>query len=198
MIEKPQIAHTSYDESHEQSEKNQDWSTLETEQIVNKLTSLLEERLKLSEDTSSEYVQKRIAQLREAISTLPDKLNKVLPALHENLSEIGVVSYDIYIAGGFAREAAAMRTDKDTEVDTSVRKDTDIDIQFAYTPRDSVTLSKGKVRFELAQALRVLNEDEHVRTGAVEFGFENTATPSWQADKPKILLRHIEIKQKHD
>lgn len=165
-----------------------DWSAESGEAIVPKLLFLLEGRLAHAQGESA----LRAEQLKGAIENLPGKLNEILSVVRDTFSKLRVVSYDIYLTGGFAREMSDEKIDGDTNMDTRIRPDTDIDVLFAYTP-GPVPVSRSKVVLALAPVLSTWKESEHIK-GVVEVGFENALVPSaTHASKPKILLRHIEL-----
>lgn len=159
-------------------------SNVETkEKESNDLPALLEKRIAHSEGN----VGARVEQLRNAAQKLPDELNALLSESESALVSAGIASLEVYVLGGFAREATGKIHDEETGMDTSIRPDTDVDVLVLCTPREGVSINPSRIPSPFSPILHKWRSNELANVVEVTFGVTGTSS-SLCPDKPKILL----------
>jgi hypothetical protein len=159
-------------------------SNIETnEKEPTDLLTLLERRAAHSEGD----VGNRVEQLRNAIQELPGELTALLSEFESDLENTGVASLEVYVLGGFAREATGEINDEETGMNTSIRPDTDIDIFILCTPKDGITINPSRIPSPFSPILRKWANSKLANVVEITFGVTGTSK-SLRPGKPKILL----------
>ena len=176
----------------EQTERSGHFLTPEEQHEISKnLSGLLDRRI----ERTTHDCEERANKLRYAIQKLPSELDSLLTSFSSYLVEVGVSSVEVYVCGGFAREASGKLMDPNDGVNkrpagTDIRTDTDIDVGVRCILKNGVgmktTKSDAFMKFSPLNA-KWRENDIHY---AVDFAFfvADSINNDLNPDRPSVLL----------